>query len=116
MTPLEYSAGLGGWMSLALILLLIQDKPLDPLVLLLLPACVIGLTYVLLQLAWAAFLLLLFVLTSMVQPVILITVCMALLISVTTYTVVDIIHKFHRLEDPLAPYRVEEEDRSSDTE
>jgi apolipoprotein N-acyltransferase len=97
MTPIEYSAGLGGWISLVLILLLIQKKPVDPLLLFLLPACVIGLTYAVFHLAWVGLLLLLFVLSSMAQPIILITVFVALLVSVTTYTMIDITNKFHQM-------------------
>jgi len=105
MTPLELSAGLGGWISLVLILLLIQNKPLNPLGLFLTPFVVVGLVYATLQAVWYSALLFLYVLTAMMNPLLMGATFTALLVSVITYTTVDIASKYIHGNDPMTPRR-----------
>lgn len=107
MTPFEISAGLGGWISLVLILL-IQNKSLDPLGLFLVPFIVVGLLYATLQAVWYSALLFLYVLTAMMNPVLFSVACVTLLVSVTTYTTLDIASKYVHGNDPMTPRRPEE--------
>ena len=108
MTPLELSAGLGGWISLVLILLLIQNKPLDPLGLFLTPFVVISLVYVTLQAVWYSALVFLYILTAMMNPVLVGATFTTLLVGVITYTTLDIASKYVHGNDPITPRRPEE--------
>jgi len=105
MTPLELSAGLGGWISLVLILLLIQNKSLDPPILFATPLVVMGLVYATLQAMWYSVLLFLYVLTAMMNPLLMGATFTALLVSVITYTTVDIASKYIHGNDPMTPRR-----------
>jgi len=109
MTPLEISAGLGGWISLVLILLLIQNKPLNPLGLFLTPFVVVGLVYATLQAVWYSALLFLYVLTAMMNPLLMGATFTALLVSVITFTTLDIANKYRLGNDPMTPRRPTEE-------
>ena len=108
MTPFEIAAGIGGWISLVLILLLNQNKSLDPLGLFLVPFIVVGLLYATLQAVWYSTLLSLYVLTAMMNPVLFSVACVTLLVSVTTYTTLDIMRKYENGNDPMTPRRPEE--------
>jgi predicted membrane protein len=107
MTPLELSAGLGGWISLVLILLLIQNKPLDPLGIFITPFVVICLVYATLQTVWYSAMAFLYILTAMMNPVLVGATCTTLLVGVITYTTLDIASKIHH--DPMTPRRPEEQ-------
>jgi predicted membrane protein len=108
MTPLEISAGLGGWISLVLILLLIQNKPLDPLGLFMAPFVVIGLVYATLQAVWYSAMAFLYILTAMMNPALMGATFTTLLVGVITYTTVDIASKYVHGNDPMTPRRPEE--------
>jgi predicted membrane protein len=108
MTPLELSAGLGGWLSLVLILLLSQNKPLDPLGIFITALVVISLLYATLQAVWYIALFTLYVLTAMMNPPLICTVYVFLLVSVITYTSLDIMKKYRLGNDPMTPRKPEE--------
>ena len=108
MTPFEIAAGIGGWISLVLIPLLIQNKPLNPLGLFVTPFVVIGLVYATLQVVWYGALAFLYTLTAMMNPVLFSVACVTLLVSVTTYTTLDIMRKYENGNDPMTPRRPEE--------
>lgn len=108
MTPLELSAGLGGWISLVLILLLIQNKPLDPLGIFITPFVVICLVYATLQVVWYSAMAFLYILTAMMNPVLVGATCTTLLVGVITYTTLDIASKYIHGNDPMTPRRPEE--------
>ena len=105
MTPLELSAGLGGWISLVLILLLIQNKPLDPLGIFITPFVVICLVYATLQVMWYSAMAFLYILTAMMNPVLVGATCTTLLVGVITYTTLDIASKYIHGNDPMTPRR-----------
>jgi predicted membrane protein len=105
MTPLEISAGLGGWISLVLILLLIQNKPLNPLGLFITPFIVVGLAYATLQAVWYSALAFLYILAAMMNPLLMGATFTTLLVSVITYTTLDIANKYRLGNDPMTPRR-----------
>jgi predicted membrane protein len=108
MTPLEISAGLGGWISLVLILLLIQNKPLEPLGLFVTPLIVVGIVYATLQAVWYGALAFLYILTAMMNPALMGATFTTLLVGVITYTTLDIANKYRLGNDPMTPRRPEE--------
>ena len=108
MTPLELSAGLGGWISLVLILLLSQNKPLDPLGIFITPFIVICLVYATLQVMWYSAMTFLYILTAMMNPVLVGATFTTLLVGVITYTTLDIASKYIHGNYPMTPRRPEE--------
>jgi len=100
MTPLNLSAGLVGWIGLDLIFLLI---PIVKINLFITPLVVMGLVYVTLQVVWYSALAFLYILTAMMNPVLIGATCTALLVGVITYAALDIMSKIHH--DPMTPRR-----------
>ena len=70
---------------------------------------VISLVYATLQAAWYIALLTLYVLAAMMNPLLVGTVCVVLLVSVIAYTSLDIMNKYRHGKDPTGPCRPIEE-------